>query len=100
MAFFSPMYGELAFCLYISHNLNNICIYHFAFKPHFQIPTAQKITHPTVCFIAHRAFIAAIVSCQLSQVSTSDLCLLKQQQNPTNFSNCKYPKTNIMEHLS
>lgn len=99
MAYFSPTYGELASCLYISHNLNNICACHLAFKPHFQTSAAQKITHPTVCFIAHQPFIATIVSCHLSWVSTSDLCLLKEQQNPTNFSNCKCPKTNIMEHL-
>lgn len=32
--------------------------------------------------------------CQLS--SEPGKCLLKQQQNPTNFSNCQCPKTNIM----
>ena len=26
--------------------------YHLAFKPRFQIPAAQEITHPTDCFTA------------------------------------------------
>lgn len=44
--------------------------YHLALKPHFQTPpAAQKITHPTVCFMAYPAFIATIVSCHLSQVN-------------------------------